>query len=149
MQIQPYLFLEGRAEEAIAFYKKALGAEVEMLMRFKDAPPDPNAGAGAAEGCGPMQADPEKVMHASLLVGGARIMCSDGMNSGKPEFKGVSLSLSYPSDAETKKVFDALSDGGTVQQPLIKTFFSSSFGMVADRFGVNWMVITDTGNPPA
>ena len=119
-----------------------------MLRRFKDSPPQPE-GENTMGDCGTMQADPEKVMHASLLVGGARIMCSDGMNSGKPEFKGVSLSLSYPSDAETKKVFDALSDGGTVQQPLTRTFFSSSFGMLADRFGVNWMVITDTGNPPA
>lgn len=142
MLIQPYLFLEGRAEEAIAFYKEALGAEVEMLMRFKDAPPQPE-GENTMGDCGPMKVDPEKVMHASLLVGGARIMCSDGMNSGKPEFKGVSLSLGFATDAETKKAFDALSAGGTVQQPLTKTFFSSSFGMLADRFGVNWMVITD------
>ena len=119
-----------------------------MLMRFRDAPPDPSQ-AQDAGGCAPAPTDMDKVMHASFLVGGQRIMASDGMNSGKPEFKGVSLSLSYPSDAQTKTVFDALSDGGTVQQPLIKTFFSSSFGMVADRFGVNWMVITDTGNPPA
>ena len=88
-------------------------------------------------------------MHASFLVGGQRIMASDGMNSGKPEFKGMALSLSYPTDAETRRAFDALAEGGQVQQPLVKTFFSSSFGMLADRFGMNWMVITDTGNPPA
>lgn len=148
MLIQPYLFFEGRTEEAIEFYKKALGAQVEMLMRFKDAP-EPPKDAVPQEGCGPMNVDPNKVMHASLLVGGARIMASDGMNSGKPEFKGVSLSLSYPDDAQTKKIFDALAEGGQVQQPLTQTFFSSAFGMVMDKFGVGWMVITDTGNPPA
>ncbi|WP_038210461.1 VOC family protein [Xenophilus azovorans] len=149
MQIQPYLFFEGRTEEAIEFYKKALGAQVEMLMRFKDAPPDPEGANSDAGGCAPAPADMDKVMHASFLVGGQRIMASDGMNSGKAEFKGMALSLSYPTDAETKRAFDALADGGQVQQPLVKTFFSSAFGMVADRFGMNWMVITDTGNPPA
>ena len=136
MQIQPYLFFDGRCDEAIEFYKKALGAKVEMLMRFKDAPP-----AKPGEGCdGPMP-DGQKVMHASLKVGDATFMASDGMAQGKPEFKGISLSLTAKSDAEAKRLFDALSDGGQVRQPMMKTFFASSFGMVADKFGVGWMVI--------
>jgi PhnB protein len=137
MQIQPYLFFDGRCDEAIEFYKKALGAKVEMLMRFKEAPP-----MAPGDGCkGPMP-DGEKIMHSSLRIGDAVIMASDGMAQGKPEFKGVSLSITAKDDAEAKRFFDALSAGGTVQQPLMKTFFASSFGMVADKFGVGWMVVT-------
>lgn len=138
MQIQPYLFFDGRCEEAIDFYKQALGAKVEMLMRFKEAPP---ASDRPGEGCtGPMP-DGNKVMHASFKVGDATIMASDGMAQGKPDFKGFSLSIGARDDAEAKRYFDALSQGGTVQQPLMKTFFASSFGMVADKFGVGWMVV--------
>lgn len=136
MQIQPYLFFDGRCEEALDFYKKALGARVEMLMRFKEAPPSDKPG----EGCGP-QVNPDKIMHSSFKVGDTVLMASDGMASGKPEFKGISLSIVAKSDAEAKRFFDELSDGGMVQQPLIKTFFSSSFGMVADKFGVGWMIV--------
>ena len=132
MQVQPYLFFDGRCEEAIEFYGKAIGAEVGMLMRFKDCP-EP-----CAEGMTP---DPNKVMHASLKIGEATIMASDGRNTGKPNFQGFGLSLDAASDAEAKRLFDALSDGGQVQMPLGKTFFASSFGMVADKFGVLWMVI--------
>lgn len=136
MNVQPYLFFEGRCDEAIDFYKKALGAQVEMLMRFKEAPPQK-----PGDGCtGPMP-DGEKVMHASLKIGAAAVMVSDGMAQGRPEFKGFSLSLTAKDDAEAKRLFDALCDGGTVRQPLMKTFFASSFGMVADKFGVGWMVI--------
>jgi len=134
MQVQPYLFFEGRCDEALAFYKKALGAEVGMLMRFKEAPPPSGDNA-----CMPV--DGEKVMHASFKVGETTIMASDGMCSGKPDFKGISLSITARDDAEAKRVFDALSEGGAVRQPLMKTFFASSFGMVADKFGVGWMVV--------
>jgi PhnB protein len=136
MQIQPYLFFDGRCEEALDFYKKALGAQVDMLMRFKEAPPSDKPGDG-----GSPQVNPDKIMHSSFKIGDTVLMASDGMASGKPEFKGVSLSIGAKSDAEAKRFFDALSDGGMVQQPLIKTFFSSSFGMVADKFGVNWMIV--------
>ncbi|MBS0536205.1 MAG: VOC family protein [Proteobacteria bacterium] len=136
MQVQPYLFFDGRCEEAIEFYKKALGAKVEMLLRFKDGPPPDQNGEGCA---GPMP-DGNKIMHASLKIDDALVMASDGMAAGKPEFKGVSLALATKDDAEAKAKFTALSEGGTVQQPLIKTFFSSSFGMCADKFGVNWMI---------
>jgi PhnB protein len=130
MQVQPYLQFEGRCEEAIAFYRRALGAEIEMLMRFKDAP-DPNMTApGTAE----------KVMHASIRIGDSTILASDGRCTGKPGFQGFALSLTAKSDAEAERLFGALADGGQVQMPMAKTFFASRFGMVADRFGVGWMV---------
>ena len=136
MNIQPYLFFDGRCDEALNFYKKALGAQVEMLMRFKEAPPQK-----PGEGCNGPMPDGEKVMHASFKVGDATIMASDGMAQGKPEFKGISLSIAAKNDAEAKRYFDALSEGGKVQQPLMQTVFASRFGMVADKFGVGWMVI--------
>jgi PhnB protein len=136
MQVSPYLMFNGRAEEAIEFYEKALGAKVEALMRFKEAPAEPG-----------MQPDPslaEKVMHAQFHVGATQVMASDGMCNGGSAavFQGFSLAVQVADDAEARRRFDALADGGQVQQPLIKTFFSSSFGVVADRFGVSWMVVT-------
>jgi PhnB protein len=128
MQIQPYLFYNGRCEEAIDFYRAAVGAEVKMLMRFKDNP------APASHG------DPEKVMHANLRIGDTTLLVSDGQCSGQPSFQGFALSLTVPNDAEAERVFAALGDGGQVQMPLAKTFFSSKFGMLADRFGVSWMI---------
>jgi PhnB protein len=130
MQVQPYLFFEGRCEEALEFYKSALGAEVTMLMRFKDGPDPamtpPHAG--------------NKVMHLSFRIGETTVLASDGRCSGKPNFQGFSLTLVVPDDAEAERLFAALGDGGQVQMPLAKTFFSSRFGMVADRFGVGWMI---------
>ncbi len=137
MQVQPYLFFEGRCEEALTFYQGAVGAKLIDLMHYKDNP-EPQAGEGCPEGSAP---PPDKVMHASFSIGDTTLMASDGMASGKPEFKGMSLSITAASDAEAKRLFDALGDGGHVQMPLTKTFFASSFGMVADRFGVSWMVI--------
>jgi PhnB protein len=134
MQIQPYLNFDGRCEEAIEFYKKALGAEVQMLMRFKDSPePCP-------EGMLPPGAQ-NKVMHATLRIGDATLMGSDCHCKGQPAFQGISLSLSLATDAQAERAFAALSDGGKVGQPLSKTFFASKFGVVTDRFGVSWMVI--------
>src|SRR4051794_38623663 len=132
MQVQPYLFFEGRCEEAIEFYKKALGAKVEMMMRFKESPEkNPN--------CTP--SDDNKIMHAAFKVGDAVVMASDGMASGKPDFKGFSLSIAANSEAEADKMFNALANGGKVQMPLTKTFFAPKFGAVADKFGVGWMVM--------
>ena len=136
MKLEPYLFYDGRCEEAIEFYRKALGAEVLMLMRFKDSP-EP-----AQPGMVPPGAE-NKIMHASLRIGDARVMASDGHCTGKPNFDGFSLSLSAANEAEAKRLFASLSDGGQVRMPLTKTFFSPCFGMVADRFGVGWMVIVD------
>ena len=133
MQIQPYLFFEGRAEEAAEFYKEKLGAEVTMLMRNKDAPEKPPPGMLPP-------ASENKVMHMALRIGDTTVLASDGSCKGKPNFQGISLSLTVKDAAEAAKVFAALAAGGQVQMPLGKTFFSPSFGMVADKFGVGWMV---------
>jgi PhnB protein len=131
MRVQPYLFFEGRCEEALEFYRRALGAEVEMLMRFKDSP-DPGSCTAGSE---------DKVMHASFRIGDSTLMASDGRCQGQASFQGISLSLTAADDAEAERLFAALAEGGQVQVPLEKTFFSSRFGMVADRFGVPWMVV--------
>ena len=133
MQVQPYLMFNGRCEEAIEFYKKAIGAKVEMMMRFKEAP----------EGqCAP--GSENNIMHSCLLIGDTAVMASDGMSNGKPpEFKGFSLALKAKDEADAKRLFGALADGGQVHQPLIETFFSPSFGVVADKFGVSWMVVVE------
>jgi len=129
MQIQPYLFFDGRCDEAIEFYRQAVGAKVEMLMRYKDSP------APAT-----VHGSEDKVMHASLQIGGSTVLASDGNCQGQPSFHGFALSLTAADDAEAKRLFEALAEGGQVQMPLAKTFFASSFGMLADRFGVGWMV---------
>ena len=133
MQIQPYLFFNGRCEEAIDFYRKALGAEVEMMMRFKESP-DPMPPGMLAPGF------ENKVMHATLRIGGAALMASDGMAAGEANFKGFSLSIEAPDAAGVYRMFKALTEGGSVTMPLGKTFWSPWFGMVTDRFGVGWMV---------
>ena len=135
MFVQPYVNFDGCCEEAIAFYRKALGAEVVMLMRFKDFPVEPGSTANR-----PLPEFAERVMHACLRIGNSTICVSDGRNQGKATFRGIMLSLSVDHDAEAARIYAALSDGGTVTMPLARTFFSSSFGMVTDRFGVGWMV---------
>jgi PhnB protein len=134
MKVQPYLFFDGRCEEAIEFYKRALGAEVLMLMRFNESPDPPPPGMVAP-------GSESKIMHAAMRIGETEVMASDGRAMGKPEFKGVTLSLSASNQAEADRLFNALADGGQVQMPIGKTFFSPRFGMVADRFGVSWMVV--------
>jgi PhnB protein len=134
MQVQPYLMFDGRCEEALEFYRKAVGAKITALMRFKEMP-EPTS----PEMCPPGSA--EKVMHSSFTIGETTLMASDGKNTGKPVFQGISLSLLAADEAEAKRLFTALGDGGQVQMPLGKTFFSPAFGMVADRFGVSWMVV--------
>jgi PhnB protein len=133
MQVEPYLFFEGRCEEAVEFYRKALGAEVVMLMRYKDSPEPPPPGMLPP-------GSENKVMHASLRIGDATVMASDGRAQGQPSFQGFSLSITVPDEARADKLFSALADGGKVQMPLAKTFWSPRFGMVADRFGVGWMI---------
>ena len=135
MQVQPYLFFDGRCEEAVEFYRGALGAKVEMLLRFKEAPEADKLPPGT---------NPDKVMHCSMRIGEATVMASDGRCQGKPSFQGFSLSLPAADVAEAERLFNALADGGQVQQPLVETFFSPRFGMVADRFGVPWMVVVAT-----
>lgn len=130
--IQPYLFFDGRCEEAIGFYQRALGAELTMMMRNKDAPP----------GTLPPGSE-NRVMHATLKVGDGVLMASDGMAADGASFKGFALSLAYPTEAECRQRFDALAEGGRVDMPLGRTFWSAAFGMVTDRFGVPWMVSLD------
>jgi len=128
MQIQPYLFYNGRCDEAIEFYRGALGAEVTMLMRFGEGPEPSRPGTE------------EKVMHASLRIGEATVLVSDGRCAGQPDFQGFALSLTVSDQSQAERHFAALADGGRVQTPMAKTFFSPRFGMVADRFGVLWII---------
>ena len=133
MRIEPYLFFNGRCEEAIEFYKKALGAEVLLLMRFKDSPEPPQPGMIPP-------GSENKIMHVSMRVGETTVMASDGRCTGQTDFQGFSLSITAADDADAERKFGALAEGGQVQMPLAKTFWSPRFGMVADRFGVGWMV---------
>jgi PhnB protein len=134
MLVQPYLMFNGRCEEAIQFYTAAVGAKVEMLMRFKDCP-DP-----IPAGMLPPNSE-NKVMHSTLRIGDTVVMASDGHCKGDGKFAGFSLSLSAPNDAEAERLFAALSAGGKVTMPMSATFYASRFGMLVDRFGVDWMVI--------
>jgi PhnB protein len=131
MKVQPYLFFDGRCEEALDFYQKAIGAKVGMVMRWKDCPDKSMSTATNAD----------KVMHAQFDVGDTTVMASDGRNTGHPSFQGFALSIAAPSEADADRLFNALADGGQVQMPLGKTFFSPRFGMVADKFGVGWMIL--------
>ena len=131
--IQSYLFFNGSCEQAIEFYRKALGAEVEMTMRFKESPEPPPPGTVPA-------GFENKIMHASFRVGQTTVLASDGCSADKADFEGFSLSLSVPNEAEADRVFNALANGGQVKMPLTKTFFSPRFGMLQDRFGIGWMI---------
>jgi PhnB protein len=139
-EVGPYLFFDGRCEEAIEFYRNALGAEVDMLMRFKDSP-EPHRPGMIPPG------SENKVMHANLRVGENSVMASDGRCGGKPHFEGFALSLGVATEAEADRRFTALAEGGQVQLPLARTFFSPRFGMVTDRFGVMWMILVQPQGP--
>jgi len=131
MQVKPYLFFEGRCEEAIEFYKNALGATLETIMYFRDAPDKSMISPGSEN----------KVMHSSIRIGETIVMASDGRNTGKPVFQGFALTIYVKTPAEADKLFGALSDGGQVQMPMAQTFFSKRFGMIVDKFGVSWMIL--------
>ena len=141
MHIQPYLYFDGRCEDAITFYREAIGAELVMLMRFGEAPD--------GEGCAGPMPPADKVMHACLQIGDSQVLVSDGFAAGNPEFKGVSLSLNADDDAHARKLFDALAQGGQVQMPLAESFFATSFGMLTDRFGVAWIIVVSKPMPGA
>jgi PhnB protein len=133
MNVQPYLSFEGRAQEAMDFYTSAIGAKVDAVLHFKDAPPEMQA-----------QMSPEsknKVMHAAFHIGDTQVMATDGRCTGKAAFSGISLTINAGSDAEAEKLFNALAQGGQVGMPMSETFFAHRFGMVADKFGVGWMVL--------
>lgn len=132
MHVNPYLFFNGRTEEALAFYSKAIGAKVGMMMRFGEGPDqNPN--------CTPP--DKNKIMHADFKVGDTMIFVSDGMAQGKLNFDGFSLAIAADDKADCEKKFNALAEGGEIAQPLTETFFAHSFGMVKDKYGVHWMLI--------
>jgi PhnB protein len=134
MRVEPYLMFDGRCEEALDFYKTAIGATVTMMMRYKDSP----------EPCPPDMMPPgteSKVMHSSMRIGDTTVMASDGHCKGQPKFDGITLSLNATDDAHADRLFAALSNGGKVIMPPQKTFYSSRFGMLTDKFGVNWMII--------
>jgi len=134
MKVESYLFFDGRCEEAIDYYKRALDAEVVMMMRFKDSPEPPQPGTLAP-------GSENKIMHATLRIGETNVMASDGECRGATRFEGFGLALEVRDAAEAKRRFDALADGGQTVMPLAKTFFSPCFGMVKDHFGVHWMVL--------
>jgi PhnB protein len=134
MIVQAYLFFDGRCEEALGFYQRALGAELTMMMRFKEAP-QPSSPGMVPPG------SEDKVMHASFRIGDTTVMASDGRCLGKPNFQGFALSITAANEAQADRTFAALADGGQVQMALGKTFFSPRFGMLTDRFGVSWMVL--------
>ena len=133
MLVEPYLFFDGKCEEALEFYRRTIGAEVTALLRWKDSPDPAMTMPGAAD----------KVMHARVRIGDTMVMASDGRCQGKPEFQGFALSLTAADIADADRLFAALGDGGQVQMPLSETFFSPRFGMVADRFGVSWMIYVE------
>ena len=142
MQVQPYVFFDGKCDEAVEFYKKALGAQVKMLMRFKDGPPqNPEQCPGGK----PVPGD--KVMHAELAIGETTILVSDGQSTGNPKFDGFSLAIGCKTVDEVERLWKGLSDGGHPIMPLTQTFFSPKFGMIADKFGVTWMVMANPQKP--
>lgn len=131
MQAQPYLFFDGTCAEAMRFYERALGGKLEMLMTVGESPDCEQMPPGSAD----------RILHACLIVDDGMLMASDSM-IGQPyeKMKGFSVTLSYPTVADAKRVFDALADGGKVTMPLDKTFWAEAFGMVEDRFGTPWMI---------
>jgi len=131
LTVQPYLFFNGRCEEALNFYRESIGADVQIVMRFSDSPEPP-------PGMKPGQEN--KVMHATCRVGATTFMASDGTCDGEPKFEGFCLSITVPNEAEADRLFNSLSQGGRVEMPLMQTFWSPKFGMVEDRFSVGWMV---------
>lgn len=133
MQVSPYLFFEGRCEEALEFYKRAVGAEVTFLMRFEDSPEPPQPGSVPP-------GSENKILHATFKVGTTLLHASDGHCKGSATYQGFSLSLTVGTPAEADRFFAALAEKGQVQLSLTKTFFSPRFGMLTDRFGVAWMV---------
>jgi PhnB protein len=134
--VRPYLFFGGRCEEALAFYGSSIDAKIEMLIRYDESPEPlpPGRLAPGWEG---------KVMHTTFRIGESTLMGSDGCGD-KPHFAGFSLSLAVPTEAEAERAFTALAEGGEVRMPLAKTFWSPSFGMLTDRFGIGWMVMVQT-----
>jgi len=129
-QVQPYLFFNGNCEEALAFYKQTVGGQVDFMMRYKESPePMPGMKPGFDD----------KIMHVTFRIGDSTLMAADDCMSER-KFDGFSLSLALPTEADARRAFDALAASGQVIMPLMKTFWSPCFGMLADKFGLGWMV---------
>lgn len=131
--VQPYLFFGGQCEEALKFYEQAVGSTVVMKMRFNECPeplPEGTIQPGFED----------KIMHSSFTVGKMTLMASDGCGDAT-NHEGFRLALCVPTEADCDRVFNALADGGNVDMPLEKTFWSPRYGMVTDKFGVGWMVM--------
>jgi PhnB protein len=133
MVVQPYLFFDGKCEEALEFYKKAVGANVTALMRFKDSPSQEHNPPGSAE----------KVMHCNFSIGNSQIMASDGDCKDQMKSDGFALSITADNTDQAEKMFNGLKDGGHVTLPLTQTFFAKRFGMLKDKFGVHWMIMAE------
>jgi PhnB protein len=136
MEIQPYLFFNGRCEEAVELYRRVLGAKVEMLMRFGESPVPPEPGRLPPTIDKSMD---KKVMHAAIRIGESTVLMTDGPTP-EPGFRGFSLSLSLSDVVAVERIFAGLAEGGQVRMPLEKTFFAARFGMLTDRFGVGWTI---------
>ena len=135
MRVDPYLHFDGRCADAVHFYRDALGAEVTTLVRRRD---DPAARPGDAT------ADRDAVLHVSLRIGGATLSGTDMPGRGDSDWLGYSVTLPAPSDADAERLFALLAEGGQVTMPLTATFFASRIGMVTDRFGVPWTVVSES-----
>lgn len=137
MHVQPYLFFNGRCQEALDFYQEALGATIEMVMHFQDAPDQSVVPPHSAE----------KIMHCNFRIGDSTVLASDGRCTGEPAFQGFALTIAAKDDTEAERLFGALAEGGEVQMPMAETFFASRFGTVADKFGVSWMILSPKQMP--
>lgn len=137
--INPYINFNGQAEEAFNFYKSVFGGEFATLSRMKDMP--------QSDGCEIYETEKNKLMHVSLpLAGGAVLMGSDVPESYAEKMtfgNNISISINAESREETEKIFNGLSNGGTVTMPLADTFWGAYFGMLTDKFGINWLVNCD------
>jgi PhnB protein len=140
MKLEPYLFFDGNAEEALDFYQRSLGATIEGKMRYGESP-DPVPAEYLPPG------GPQKLLHASLLIQGQRVMLSDGVPIDGGGFRGFALTMQFDQEADARRAFDALSDGGRIVMPMGPTFFSPCFGQLVDRFGVQWMAMVYTTDP--
>jgi PhnB protein len=139
MKVETYLFFNGRCEEALEFYQKALGAKIVNKMRFSDSPDKSQCAPGTLD----------KIMHATFSIGETQLMASDGRCEGQPKFEGMSLTIGVKSPEEAEKLFKAIGEGGQVQVPMMETFFATRWGMVADKFGVSWMVLSEKQHGPS
>ena len=130
MQVNPYLFYNGNCEEALKYYQKVLDARIEAMLPYEGGPAEM-----------PIPADyKKKIMHAQVTIDGEVLMASDAPPGHFQQPQGFSVSLQVEDPADAERRFKALAEGGTVNMPFGKTFFSKGFGMCVDKFGIPWMV---------